>query len=41
MLYKLVGHIYYIYSIGISPDNKKIVTGSGDGIAIIWDMNTG
>ncbi len=41
MLFKLVGHIYAINSLGISPDNKKVVTGSDDALAIIWDMNTG
>ncbi len=41
MLFKLEGHIYAISSLEISSDNKKVVTGSGDGLAIIWDMNTG
>ena len=41
MLFKLEGHNYPIYSLGISPDNKKLVTGSGDALAIIWDINTG
>ena len=31
------GHTSYVYSVAISQDGKKIVTGSADNTAKIWD----
>lgn len=37
----LEGHELDIYSLDFSPDSKLLVSGSGDGKAKIWDMETG
>lgn len=36
---RLIGHLDEITSLDFSPDNSKIVTGSRDGTARIWDLN--
>jgi eukaryotic-like serine/threonine-protein kinase len=35
------GHTASIYSMALSPDQRKIVTASGDGTARVWDLATG
>jgi len=39
-IYSLIGHSAGISSVTFSPDGKHIVTGSKDGTAKIWDVNT-
>ena len=34
-------HIHAIYSVNFSPDGKKIITGSQDHTARIWDVESG
>jgi WD40 repeat protein len=34
-------HSGYVLSVGISPDGKRIVSGSADRTIRIWDFNTG
>ena len=39
-LYSVISrHSNPIYSVALSPDNSKILTGSQDGAARLWDMN--
>ena len=37
----LKGHSDYVRSVGITPDNKKVVSGSNDWTAKIWSMDDG
>jgi hypothetical protein len=37
----LKGHRGTVFSAAFSPDGKRIVTGSGDGTARVWDAATG
>ena len=37
----LVGHAGWVSSVAISPDGKRIVTGSDDATAKVWDAATG
>ncbi|MEC8894667.1 MAG: hypothetical protein VX901_15205, partial [Candidatus Poribacteria bacterium] len=37
----LIGHDDLVISVAWSPDGKKILTGSLDGIAKVWDAQTG
>jgi WD40 repeat protein len=37
----LFGHTGPVESVGFSPDGARIVTGSGDGTAKVWDARTG
>ena len=36
----LVGHTAPVWSVAYSPDGRRIVTGSGDGTAKVWDAQT-
>ena len=36
-LLTLKGHEQYVYSVAFSPDGKRVVTGSNDNTAKIWD----
>lgn len=38
---RLEGHTAGVNAIAFSPDGKTVVTGSWDGKAILWDVNTG
>jgi hypothetical protein len=40
-LFELQGHDRWIYSVAYSPDGKRILTGSGDRTAKVWDASTG
>src|SRR5262249_48926707 len=40
-LKRLVGHTGRILSVAFSPDGKRIVTGSWDNTARVWDAETG
>ncbi|KAJ2924584.1 hypothetical protein H1R20_g12518, partial [Candolleomyces eurysporus] len=40
-LLELTGHSKAVTSISISPDNKRIVSSSGDNTIQIWDLETG
>ncbi|KAJ2933545.1 hypothetical protein H1R20_g3565, partial [Candolleomyces eurysporus] len=40
-LFELQGHSSMVQSVAISPDGKRIVSGSLDGTIRIWDMETG
>ena len=35
------GHLSWVTSVGFSPDGTRIVSGSYDKLAIIWDAKTG
>ena len=35
------GHTNYVKSVAISPDNKKIVSGSSDKTIRTWDLESG
>jgi len=37
----LVGHAGAVNSVAISPDGKRVVSGSGDMTVKIWDVATG
>ena len=37
----LKGHENHIGAIAWSPDNRKLVTGAGDGVVMLWDATTG
>ena len=37
----LKGHTNWVLSLAISPDNKKIVSGSSDNTIRIWDLDSG
>ncbi len=37
----LVGHMGEVTSVAFSPDGKRIVTGSADQTARVWDVETG
>lgn len=41
MLNVLKGHEGSVYSVAISPDGSKIVSGSWDNTIRIWDINSG
>jgi hypothetical protein len=41
IIYELIGHEDFIFSIHISNDNNFILSSSADGSIIIWDINTG
>ncbi|MEU9146708.1 trypsin-like peptidase domain-containing protein [Streptomyces sp. NPDC048349] len=38
---RLAGHTDTVYSVGFSPDGATLATGSGDGTARLWDVDTG
>jgi eukaryotic-like serine/threonine-protein kinase len=40
-LFTLYGHTNWVESVGFSPDGTRIVTGSGDETAKVWDSRTG
>ena len=40
-LLPLKGHRGYVTSVAFSPDDKRIVTGSEDKTARVWDASTG
>ena len=35
------GHTRAVYSTALSPDGKQMISASGDGTAIIWDLDSG
>jgi WD40 repeat protein len=37
----LAGHEDWVNDVAISPDNAQLLTGSSDGKAILWDLDTG
>lgn len=37
----LKGHTHAVNSVAYSPDGKRLLTGSGDKTAKVWDANTG
>ncbi len=37
----LTGHLKPVNVVAFSPDSKRLVTGSADGTAIVWDVTTG
>jgi WD40 repeat protein/tRNA A-37 threonylcarbamoyl transferase component Bud32 len=37
----LLGHTDHVSSVAISPDGQRILTGSGDKTAMVWDARTG
>ena len=37
----LRGHTTVVQSVAFSPDGKRVVSGSGDNLAKIWDASTG
>jgi WD40 repeat protein len=39
-LFILKGHTGYVYSVVFSPDGRRIVTGSQDNAAKVWDAET-
>ena len=41
LLTTLVGHICKVYSVAVSPDGLKIVSGSQDNTIKIWNAETG
>ena len=41
LIYTLSGHKNAIFSVAISSDNGRVVTGSNDGDAKVWDMKAG
>jgi WD40 repeat protein len=36
-----LGHSGVVYSVAVSPDGKRVLTGSGDNTAKLWDLATG
>ncbi len=40
-LLTLKGHGSIVYSVAFSPDGKRVLTGSGDNTAKLWDVKTG
>src|SRR5262245_60781056 len=36
-----VGHSSGVYAVGFSPDDRRVLTASGDGTAAIWDALSG
>jgi WD40 repeat protein len=41
LLNTLKGHTDYVYSVAITPDGTKIVSGSDDNTIKVWDLNNG
>ena len=37
----LQGHTGMVYSVAFSPDGKRVLTGSRDNTARVWDATTG
>ena len=37
----LIGHIEGVWSVAVTPDGSKIVSGSEDNTVKVWDLNTG
>ena len=37
----LIGHTEHIWSLGFSPDGKRLASGSEDGTARLWDVQSG
>jgi WD40 repeat protein len=35
---KLEGHIGRVSSVAVTPDNKRVVSGGGDGAVKVWDL---
>ena len=35
------GHVSHVFSVAISPDEKKVISGSDDGTVRLWDVKTG
>jgi len=35
------GHVNWVSSVALSPDNKTLLSGSHDGTLILWDLQTG
>jgi eukaryotic-like serine/threonine-protein kinase len=40
-LFTLYGHLSPVFSVAVSPDGSRIVTGSQDGTARVWDARSG
>jgi WD40 repeat protein/serine/threonine protein kinase len=40
-LFTMYGHTGAVFSVSFSPDGARIVTGSGDNTATVWDLRTG
>jgi serine/threonine protein kinase len=40
-IFTLYGHTHWVESVAFSPDGTRIVTGSGDNTAKVWDARTG
>jgi WD40 repeat protein len=38
---RLEGHLERVFAIALSPDGRRLVTGSGDGTALVWDLARG
>ena len=36
----LTGHSVAVYSVAFSPDGTRFVSGAGDGLVKIWDVQT-
>jgi WD40 repeat protein len=37
-LYKLVGHLYLVTSVVMTPDARRLVSGAGDRTLRVWDL---
>jgi hypothetical protein len=41
MLRTLEGHSYAVFSVGVTPDGRRAVSGSGDNTLRVWDLESG